>query len=188
MSQETIEAVRGVRIPLAGVETRPHRSLDERILVRFPALARRLGAAWSRLPQHSRLRRVMLVRFLRQGNAAANRRDFDVALRTFDPGIEWSPAQIFPDPDPTYYGHDGYREVWRLLLDAFEDLRLDPKEVLDLGDHLLITTEISGHGTGSGVSIRQRMFLLYTLRQGLVVREDDFLDRSEALEAAGLSE
>jgi ketosteroid isomerase-like protein len=188
MSQENVEIVRGVRIPLAGVETRPHRTLDERILVRFPALARRLAAAWSRLPEHSRLRRVMLTRSVRQGSAAANRRDFDFALTLFDPGIEYSPAQIFPDPDPTYYGHDGYREVWRLLLEAFEDLRLDPKEVLDLGDRFLLTTEISGHGAGSGVSIRQRVFVLYTLRQGLIVREDDFLDRSEALEAAGLSE
>jgi ketosteroid isomerase-like protein len=130
----------------------------------------------------------MLARFVTRGSAAANRRDFDFALRAFDPGIEWSPAEIFPDPDPTYYGHDGYREAWRLLFEAFEDLRLDPQEVLDLGDRLLLTTELSGHGAGSGVFVRQRVFLLYTLRQGLIVREDDFLDRSEALEAAGLSE
>ena len=51
--------------------------LDERIVVRFPALARRLSAAWAQLPRHSRLRRTMLARRLRQAYAAANRRDFD---------------------------------------------------------------------------------------------------------------
>ena len=188
MSQENVEPVRGVRIPLAACDTRSGRTLDERIVVRFPALARRLSAAWARLPRHSRLRRAMLVRSVTRANAALNRRDFDCFLRSIDPGVEYSPARIFPDPDPTYYGHDGYREVWRLLFEAFEDLRLDPKEVLDLGDRFLLTTEISGHGAGSGVAIRQRVFLLYTVRQGLVVREDDFLDHAEALEAVGLSE
>jgi hypothetical protein len=186
MSQETIEAVRGVRIPLAP-ETRRHRTVDERIIVRFPGLARLLLAAWARLPRHSRLRRVMLVRLVRHGFAAANRRDFDLLLIGLDPGIELHP--MFPlDFDASYHGHDGYREAWRVILEAFEDVRLDPQELLDLGDRWLVTIEWSGHGAGSGVSIGQQGFQLSTLRRGLVVRQDDFVDRAKALEAAGLSE
>src|SRR5439155_22581834 len=133
-------------------------------LVRFPALAPRFVAAWMRLPRPSRLRRAMLVRLVRQGYAAANRRDFDLTIRSYDPGYEYHPEQVaLPDTDPVYYGHDGFHKFWRQLLEAFDDVRLDPKEVLDLGDRMLVTTQMSGHGTGSGVSIDQQLFQLMTL-------------------------
>src|SRR3954468_10048504 len=103
MSKENVERLRGVRIPLPP-ETSQHRSLDARILARFPALVPPVLAAWARLPRHSRLRRTMLVRLLRQGYAAANRRDFDVTVRGYDPGCyEYRPGQVaLPDSDPVY--------------------------------------------------------------------------------------
>ena len=187
MSQENAKSVRGVRIPLAP-ETSQHRPLDDRILARCPALVPRLLAAWARLPRHSRLRRAMLVRLVRQGYAAANRRDFDVTIRGYDPGYEYHPDVGIPDADAVYYGHDGFHKFWRQLLEAFDDVRLDPKEILDLGDRVLVTTQMSGHGTGSGVSINQQLFQLMTLRRGVIARQVDFQDRAQALEAAGLSE
>jgi hypothetical protein len=42
----------------------------------------------------------------------ANRRDFAFLLTAFDPSIEYHPIRLFPDPDPVYYGHDGYRRMW----------------------------------------------------------------------------
>jgi hypothetical protein len=90
--------------------------------------------------------------------------------------------------DSIYHGHDGYREVWRVLLEALEDVRLDPQEFLDLGDRFLVTIQWSAHGAGSGVSVSLDDFQLFTSRGGLVVGEDHFFDRAEALEAVGLSE
>jgi ketosteroid isomerase-like protein len=75
-----------------------------------------------------------------------------------------------------------------LILEAFEDIRLDPEELLDLGDRVLVTTKLSGHGAGSAASFSQQVFQLFTFRRGLVVRQHDFQDRAKALEAAGLSE
>ena len=187
MSQLKAKTVRGVRLPPAR-EARQHRTLDERILVRFPALGPRLVAAWMRLPRPSRLRRAMLVRLVRQGYAAVNRRDFDLTVTSYDPGYEYHPDVGVADADPVYYGHDGFHKFWRQLLEAFDDVRLDPKEILDLGDQVLVTTQMSGHGTGSGVSINQQLFQLMTLRRGVIVRQVDFLNRAQALEAAGLSE
>src|SRR5689334_18257045 len=115
MSQENVDVVRGVRMPLAR-KTRSRRTLDERILVRFPALSRLLLACWARLPQHSRLRRVLLLQRIRQGYAAANRRDFDLVLTGLDPGIEYRPGEAWQFAfDPRYHGHDGYLQVWRTL-------------------------------------------------------------------------
>jgi uncharacterized protein len=188
MSQENVEVAQGVRIPLAGRAPSEHRTVDERILVRFPALARRLSAGWARLPRHSRLRRAILARRIRRAYAAVNRRDFDLVHAGFDPDVEFYAVQTGPEGGATFHGHDGVREATGLILEVFGDIRLDPEELLDLGDRFLITVKLSGHGTESGASINQQLFSLLTLRQGLVVRQHEFLDRAEALEAAGLND
>ena len=44
-----------------------------------------------------------------------------------------------------------------------------------------------GRGRGSGVEVDSRFYEIYTLRDGKIVRVDEFAERSEALKAAGLS-
>jgi ketosteroid isomerase-like protein len=192
MSQEKVEIVRGTRIALTPLSDRAGqgRTLDERLIVRLPALSRLLADALMRLPPRSRLRRLMIARGIRQAYAAANRRDFDRVLVGWDPGSEYRPSGDLTPPDfeAVFHGHDGYRKLWRRWLDAFEDLRFDPEEILDLGDQLLVTAQQRGHGLGSGVPVRQPVFQLFKFRRGLVVSQEDFLDRSDALEAAGLRE
>jgi ketosteroid isomerase-like protein len=188
MLQEKPMSARAARIALAGAETRRHRTLDERIIVRFPALTHRLLAAWAKLPRDSRLRRVLLVRAIRQGYAALNRRDFGFVRTGLDPATDLHRAQVFLDVSGTFHGHAGYLEVWRRAFESFADLRFDPEELLDFGDRILVTRNMSGHGAGSGVAITQKLYQLLTLRRGLVVRQDDFQARAEALEAVGLSE
>jgi ketosteroid isomerase-like protein len=185
----------GDRIQLTGVGTaRHHRTRDEGIFVRFPALARRLLYLWSRLPKESRLRRQLLVRLVGQGMSAANRRDFDVLLLGLDPEIDYRAVSagpgggVAPDLVGHHHGHAGYRYVWRALLDGLEDLTLEPEELLDLGDHVISVTRLSGHGSGRGVPINQLLFQVFTFRRGLVVKQEDFGSREEALEAVGLRE
>ena len=93
-----------------------------------------------------------------------------------------------PDFETVYRGHQGYLAFWRRWLDAFEDIRWDPEEILDFGDKALVTTQQSGHGSGSGVAVSIPVYQLFTFQRGLVIRQEDFLDRAEALEAAGRSE
>jgi ketosteroid isomerase-like protein len=193
MSQENLELVRGTRIALQPLSERAsgRRSLDEQLMVRFPALFRPLGDAFMRLPPGSRLRRLMVARAVGRSYAAANRRDFDLVLTVSDPAIyEYRPSVdlLPPDLESVFYGHDGYLELWRYWLEAFDDIRWDPEEILDFGDRLLVTTQQRGHGSGSGVAVSHQVFQLFTFRRGLVIRQEDFLDRSKALEAAGLSE
>jgi hypothetical protein len=74
------------------------------------------------------------------------------------------------------------------MLDGFEDLALEPEELLDLGERLISVTRISGHGSGSGVPVNQFLFQVFTFRRGLVAKQEDFGSREEALEAVGLRE
>ena len=192
MSQENVEIVRGARIALPPHSERAsrRRTLGERLFVRFPAFSRLLADAFMRLPTRSRLRRLMVARFVSRAYAAANRRDFDLVLVGWDPGSEYHPSGDLmpPDLETVFYGHEGYLQLWRYWLDAFEDIRWDPEEILDLGDRLLVTAQQRGHGSGSGVAVSEPVYQLFKLRRGLVIRQEDFLDRSKALEAAGLRE
>jgi ketosteroid isomerase-like protein len=190
MTQENVEIVGGVltALPPLSESASQRRTLDERVLVRFPDLARPLAAAVMRRPPQSRLRRLALTRAMRRAYAAANRRDFDVIRAAHDPEHEYRPSSDLmpPDLEPVFHGHDGYLRLWRYWLDAFEDIRWDPEEMLDLGAKVLVTTQQVGHGSGSGVAVSKPVFQLFTFRRGLVVRQEDFLDRSKALEAVGL--
>lgn len=191
MSKRTSVSSRGVRIALLPLreESRRRRSFDERLRVRFPRLFRLIGDVLMRLPPRFRLRQAVIARSITQAYAAAYRHDFDLILAGSDPELyEYRPSRdlLPPDLEPVFHGHEGYRRLWRYWLDAFEDIRWDPEEILDLGDHVLVTTRQVGHGSGSGVAVSERVFQLFTFRRGLVVRQEDFLDRSQALEAAGL--
>jgi hypothetical protein len=192
MSVENVEIVPGARVALAPLSerARERRTPDQRLFLRFPAVYRLISGVFMRLPPRSRLRRLLLARSVGLAYAAANRRDFDLVLVGWDPGSEYHPSGdlLPPDLEAVFYGHDGYRQLWRYWLDAFDDIRWDPQEILDFGDRFLVTTQQRGHGSGSGVAVREPVFQLFTLRRGLVVRQEDFLDRSKALEAASRGE
>ncbi len=135
----------------------------------------------------------MVTFWVCRGYEIVNRRDFELALAGQDPEvlIRYAPDpqhRVPPDLIGEFHGHAGFRRAWQAWLEAFEDLRLEPEEVTDLGDgRLLIGLRSVGRGTGSGVAAEQRGFALYTFRSGLVARHDFFFDRDQAEQAAGLS-
>ncbi len=191
MSQENVEIVRGVRTSVAVSTEARRRTLDERILVQFPALVSITTAAWSRLPPRSRLRRAWTSRIIRQGCEAANRRDWDLLFSFLDPEIELhiggrTSGFIPPDLLGVHRGHEGYLRVWETILDAWDDLRLEHEEVIDFGGRLLAGGRFSGHATFSGIPLDEPLFSVFTLRRGLVIRQDDFVERAQALEAVEL--
>jgi ketosteroid isomerase-like protein len=51
-----------------------------------------------------------------------------------------------------------------------------------------VTVHYSGRGRGSGVPFDDRLFDVYTLREGKIIHKREFRDRSSALQAAGLRE
>jgi ketosteroid isomerase-like protein len=191
MSEEEGEIVRGVRTQLAASSENRRRTLDERVMVRFPRLVRRLASACSRLPPCSRLRRAWISRLGRRGSQATNRKDFELLLLFFDPEIEFrvprSRGGDFVPPDllGVHRGREGYLRVWEGLIDAWDELKVEPQEIIDFGDRVLAAGRIKGRGRYSGIALDEPLFQVFTLRRGLVVRQEDFADRDDALQAAG---
>jgi ketosteroid isomerase-like protein len=107
--------------------------------------------------------------------------DLDGALAHADPNIVWNPTQ-----EGQAEGITAVRDTMERWEDSFEDLELTYEETIDVGDRVLLRTHVSGRGRGSGVEVNTRSYMLWTLQGSKVVRMDEFTERADALEAAGL--
>ena len=101
----------------------------------------------------------------------------------FDPNVVMNPTD-----ERSSYGFDAMRSDMERWANVFDELEVTAEEFIDAGDRVLVTAYHRGRGRGSGVEVDTRFYELYTLRDGKVVRVDEFTDRPEALKAAGLSE
>jgi ketosteroid isomerase-like protein len=117
--------------------------------------------------------------------AAYNRRDFDAAVESFDPEIEW----VLPErqSSDSCHGPDEVKRFWEGLDSTFEELRLDPQEFIDAGDVVATRLRYYGHGRESGLKIETELYhQVATFRAGTMVRLEYFATWPEALVAAGL--
>ncbi len=144
----------------------------------------------ARLPPSSRLRHAWLWRNARLALEAYNRRDLDAAAIAFHPDLEYHPYREFVEAalvEPRYYGPAGYRAYIESTYDVWgADVRLEPTELIDMGDQLVLLANMPMRAQASGVPLAETYGTVATLRDGLVVRQRDFLTHAEALEAAGL--
>ena len=90
--------------------------------------------------------------------------------------------------EPVYHGHEGVRRFWRDYLSAFERLDFEVEELIDAGDQVLAVVHERALGRHSGIALDNPVFAVWTLRHGKIARMRGYLDRDEALKAAGLSE
>jgi ketosteroid isomerase-like protein len=176
-------------MPLS-VSTESRRTLDQRIGLRFPRLAAASARALGRLPPSSRLRQAMLRRVVRMGAEAYNRRDLDAVTIAYDPEIEYYPYREFVEAglaEPCYRGPAGYKAYIEATYEVWgTDVRLELTELIDLGDRIVMLADMPMRAQASGVSLTQRYAGVSTLRDGMVIRQQDFLDEAEALASVGL--
>jgi ketosteroid isomerase-like protein len=185
MSQENVEVVRK---PLQANQ-RSSRTLDLWLLLRFPRMAVAYLRLIGKLPPRSRLRQAALWRGIRLGVEAFNRRDLDAVAIAYHPELEYYPYREFVEAtlaDQCYHGPSGYRtyisaqnEVWG------DDVRLEPTELIDLGDRLVLLADMPMRAQASGVALDQSYAAICTLKEGRVIRQQDYLDQTEALEPVG---
>jgi uncharacterized protein len=129
------------------------------------------------------------VELIRNAYEAFARGDVEAVLERLDRDVDWRPA-IAP-----VLGVDAVRGseavgdfLTRDLFEGFDQFRAEPLAFEDLGDAVLVTVRYVGRGESSGIELDQTFATLYRLRDGKVVSMRDYPTRTEALEAAGLSE
>jgi ketosteroid isomerase-like protein len=85
-------------------------------------------------------------------------------------------------------GHDAVRASTARWKSEWDDDELIPEEFADGGDRVVATVRFRARGRGSGIEVDARLYDVFTLHDGKIVRMDQFSERSEALAAVGLSE
>lgn len=91
-------------------------------------------------------------------------------------------------PDAGTYRGEAAREWLRAWIDSFESLTLEPVEILDAGDRVLVEFIQRGQPRGGDTPVELRTWSVTTHREGIVARFELFQNRAQALEAAGLSD
>lgn len=187
MSRESLDIVRK---PLR-VREQSSRSLDERLSLKFPRLAAASASMLDRLPPSSRVRQAVLWRTARLAMEAYNRRDLRAVSIVFHPDLEYYPYREFVEAalaEPCYYGPSGYRAYIEATYDVWgTDVRLEPTELIDLGDRFVILADMPMRAQASGIPLAETYGTVATVKHGRVIRQRDFLDQAEALASVGLS-
>jgi hypothetical protein len=194
MSQEGVERAKAtvevVRRPLP-VHERSTRTVDQRLLLRFPRLAHTSARHLDRLPPSSGLRQAILYRASRLGIEAFHRRDYDVILLSHHTDCEYRPPREMIEAglvQSCYRGPAGYRELMSDWSHAGE-LHLEDVELIDLGDRwvLLAWLSLRWH-RGADAPFSRTWASVITRERGRTIREEYYWSHAEALEAVGLSE
>lgn len=103
------------------------------------------------------------------------------------PDAELIVPQIYPDMEDVYVGIEGLRRQRRRMEEIWEDLRWEPEKFIEAGHVILVWVTLSGIAKQSRTPASANVAHVFTLRDGKVQRLEVFLDRDEALAAAGLA-
>ena len=129
------------------------------------------------------------VAIVRQALLASSRGDFTDFEAMSDPAIEWDMSGVAGWVEQEVYR--GLQEVlafmegWR---QSWEGWHFEVEEVQEVEGQVFGGIHEVAKSAATGVSVDQRRYLVFTLRDGKIVRVRMFSDRQEALDAVGLAE
>jgi ketosteroid isomerase-like protein len=130
------------------------------------------------------------VEMVREAVGAYNRGDLDALLdEYFTEDIDYRAVEGAPDDHGPIHGKAEMRAYMQDWFDTFDDLKVEPLEVIDAGpDQAVAVVRFGGRAKLSGIEADLTFAVVYTVRDGKVARGREYWTRDEALEAAELSE
>ncbi len=123
------------------------------------------------------------VERVRAGFAAHNRGDIDSLVEIYDPEAVFETLLL-----GTHHGKEAIRSLYEENQTNQSGYTVDPVEMIDAGDKVITVVQVGGAGPVSGIALDDQIAFIHTFKNGLVVREQTFSNRDDALEAAGLRE
>lgn len=85
------------------------------------------------------------------------------------------------------HGRDEMRRYAEDWFETVDDFRLDPVEVIDAGDGVVVVSlRLSGRARGSDHLVQQHVYVVWTMRDSKIARGREYATREEAVVAAGL--
>ena len=128
------------------------------------------------------------VELVHSGLGAVNRGGVEAILQMCDPEIEWIAIPGFLPDAEDYHGRAGVRAWFEKVGETFGKVEWEAEEVVESGEQLLVGLKLQATGRSSKIEGEFRIYQVWTIRDGKLVRLESYLSREEALEAAGLRE
>ena len=122
------------------------------------------------------------VESVRAGFEAYNRGDLDALLESYDPEVEFVTLL-----QGNHRGKEALRGLYEENRKAVLDYSLEPEELIDAGDKVIAVARMGGAGRVSQIALGDMLAFVFTIKDGLITRQQTFRNKNEALEA-GLSE
>ena len=124
------------------------------------------------------------VEIVRQVYAAFSRRDIPAILGMLSPEVEWGePANPFNPAAGTRHGHAGFLEWANIGRASEEILKLEPRKFLTDADSVAVVGYTKCLARPTNKSYETDFVHLITLREGKIVRFQEFFDTYAAGEA-----
>jgi ketosteroid isomerase-like protein len=114
--------------------------------------------------------------------------DPEALFRTLADDLAWDTGDLTLPGPSMRHGPDGVREFFRDWVGAFEAWGYEAEEIIDAGDAAVVKIHQWGRGKGSGATVENRFWQVWTVREGKVIRATHHAEKAQALEAAGVSE
>ena len=128
------------------------------------------------------------VEIVRRGTDAYNRGDLDGILESWasDAVLDWSNSRGFDAG--VFRGHDEIRAHWQRLLAAFDEVRIELVDPIEVEDGLLIVENVGYLRGRDGIEVQTRSAWLIAIRDGKTTSFTLYQTKQDALEAVSLSE
>ena len=108
-------------------------------------------------------------------------------IELFAPDVRIDMSRRVFNPD-AYEGHAGLLRLTREVREVWEWFWVTPERFIDADERVVVIETRLGRGRQSGVEVEDRAAVIWTVREGQVVRMETDLDPKEALKAVGLAE
>ena len=105
-----------------------------------------------------------------------------------DDAVEWDTSALNLPGTPQGRGPETVRSFFRSWTGAFEEWGFEADELTGADDAVVARIHQWGRGKASGVTVENRFWQVWTLRDGKAIRATHHLEKADALEAAGLRE
>jgi ketosteroid isomerase-like protein len=120
---------------------------------------------------------------------ALRRRNVDALIALTSPDVKWEDAVFWSEPTHVYRGEVALRAWFQAVIEPWESLDAEVEEVTEAGDErVFLGGVITARGHASGAETQIRGWFVLWFADAKITRRQVFLDRGEALRAAGLEE
>jgi len=110
----------------------------------------------------------------------------DPLWETLDPNIECFDHDILDAEN--YMGREGFLRWLDFWDEPWEEWSMEAGRWIDVGDRVVLLLGMTTRGRESGVEMTRHDGIVWTLRDGRVIRIDYYNSEAQALEAMGLRE